>query len=112
MKQTVEGGLIGLTGKERLDEALSAPQPISGQETGEFTPEVERPEVLVAENGTFVDNAFAVPGASGCQLDIGSIHIPIDELVDAVSGFPAAAGTNETVLNYRLSVVSPEVVYP
>jgi hypothetical protein len=87
-------------------------EPISGQETGGFEEEAERPEVQRAEGGIFVDNAFSVPAAKGCQLNLGPLHINIDNLVNTSAGLPAAAGTNETILDYSLSIVSPEVVYP
>jgi len=87
-------------------------KPISGKEASEFTPEAERPEVLTASDGTYVDNSYSVPAASGCQLEVGPYQVPIDELVNTAYGLPAAAGTNETILDFNLSIVSPEVVYP
>lgn len=86
--------------------------PISGQLAGEFEPETGRPKVQLAQGGVFVDNSFAVPGAGGCQLNLGALHIPINGLVNAASGLPAAAGTNEAVLNFDLATVAPKVVYP
>lgn len=175
-RQTVEGGLIGITGLEWLDEFLSTKEelkvyavvelagqpgsiaalplslpikihlenavlgsncyigsnenpielnlitgttsppppnePISGQPAGEFEEEEARPHVQTAADGIFVDNSFAAPGANGCQLNLGSHHIPIDSLVDAASELPAAAGTSEAVLDYDLSIVSQRFVYP
>jgi hypothetical protein len=87
-------------------------KPISGKPASEFAPEASRPEVLIEQDGVFVDNSYAVPGATGCQIKLGSIVIPINGLVDASSALPAAAGTNEASLGFDLSVVSPEVVYP
>lgn len=88
-------------------------EPIHGEEAGEFEPEAERPQVLTTETpGTYVDNAYAVPGASGCQLKIGPFVIPIDELVDAAYHLPSAAGTNTTSLGFTVSLVTPEIVYP
>ena len=85
--------------------------PITGKSTGELEAESGR-EVLTAKGGTHVDNAFAVPGANGCQLTVGGFHISLDNLVDASMGLPSAAGHSEAVLNYSFSVASPEVVYP
>jgi len=87
-------------------------QPISGVEGGEFESEPGRPQVLTSAGGTFVDNAFAVPAASGCQLNLGPLHVNIDSLVNGAAGLPAAAGTSEAVLPFDLSVVEPGVVYP
>ncbi|HEX6667372.1 MAG TPA: hypothetical protein VF081_12340 [Solirubrobacterales bacterium] len=87
-------------------------QPITGKKAAKFAPEPERPEVLTAKGGTLVDNAFATPAANGCVLKLGPFGIPIDEVVDAAAGLPAAAGTNEAVLGYDFSIVSQEVVFP
>ncbi len=49
-------------------------------------------------DGTYVDNSFAAPGANGCVLTLfGFIPISINGLVNAQSGLPSPAGTNETV---------------
>jgi hypothetical protein len=86
-------------------------QPISGT-----NPEiVENPEteILAFRNGTYVDNAFAAPGANGCKLTVlGLIPIDLDGIVDAASGLPAAAGTNETVQEMDLEFVPSSRVYP
>ncbi len=176
-RQTVEGGLIGLTGMTQLDELLAnqsalrvyatiesagtpggtvieppftlpvkvhlenpllgegcyigsnsqpiqlnlttgttsppAPNhPITGTPFGEFESEAARPEVLTATGGLLVDNAFAVPAASGCTLNLGRYHISIDKLVNQAAKLPSAAGNNEAKLNAKLSLVSPEVAYP
>lgn len=87
-------------------------EPITGQPTGPLTREAERPSVRTATGGIFVDNAYAAPGANGCQLEVGPYHVSINNLVDAAYGLPAAAGTNATVLDFNRSVVSPKVVYP
>jgi hypothetical protein len=44
---------------------------------------------------SLVDNAFSVPGASGC----GSVPLVTDPLVDVSAGVPAAAGHNTAVMN-------------
>jgi hypothetical protein len=87
-------------------------KPITGKEPEEQRPEAGRPAVFVAANGIFVDNAYAVPGATGCLLEAGSKKIAIDSVVNAVYGLPAAAGTNEAVLNYSRSIVAQSTVYP
>lgn len=69
--------------------------------------------VFTLSNGTFVDNSFAAPGASGCVLTLfGFIPVSINGLVNSQSGLPAAAGTNETVQNFDLEVVGSNTVYP
>jgi hypothetical protein len=69
--------------------------------------------VLHESNGTFVDNSFAAPGASGCVLTLfGFIPISINGLVNSQSGLPAAAGTNETVQNFDFELVESKLVYP
>jgi hypothetical protein len=85
--------------------------PISGAEGTEFEHEEGRLGVLVSEGGLLVDNAFAVPGASGCVLTIGSFHIGINKLINQASALPSAAGKNEVKLNYDLSLATPERVY-
>jgi len=85
--------------------------PISGHLGSPSAPEAERPEVEVSTGGLFVDNAYAVPAATGCQLEVGSFVLPIDSLVNAGYHLPAAAGTNETMLEFSDSFVSPKVVY-
>ncbi|MBS1878919.1 MAG: hypothetical protein JST31_05360 [Actinobacteria bacterium] len=69
--------------------------------------------LTVFNNGTFVDNSFAAPGASGCVLTLfGFIPVNIDGAVNLQSGFPAAAGTNATAQNYNLEILESEIVYP
>ncbi len=87
-------------------------KPISGRE-----PEIEvdptRPGVVLSHNGVYVDNSFSAPKATGCVLTLfGFIPISLNDLVDAESGLPAAAGTNETVQNFNLNLAPPENVYP
>jgi hypothetical protein len=91
----------------------SPTEPITGELAGGFEAEAERPEVLTTSApGKLVENAYAVPGANGCQLKVGPFTVPIDELVDAAYKFPTTAGADTTELNYSLSVVDPGVVYP
>lgn len=86
--------------------------PITGKKTNPLEEEAGRPEVLVGTEGIYVDNAYSVPGATGCQLNIGSLHIPLDSIINSAYGLPSAAGHNTTVLNFNRAFVLPEVVYP
>jgi hypothetical protein len=164
VKQTVPGGLVGMTGfkwlnelsgsKEQLKlyatvELAGAPGSISAPDlkmpvkihlenpalgngcyigttaspiplelsvakaAGRFKAEAEREEVQTTVTpGEMVDSSYAVPGATGCQLKVGPFTIPINEVVDAAYGLPATAGTDTTKLNFLISTVEPEVVYP
>jgi hypothetical protein len=83
------------------------------KEVGELEFETGREEVLATTApGTYEDSSYAVPGATGCQLTIGSFHLPIDDLVNAAYRLPSAAGRNATTLDYGFAVVDPSVVYP
>jgi hypothetical protein len=84
-------------------------KPITGKEP-EFS---ESGEIFRASNGTYVDNSFSAPGASGCVLTLfGFIPISINGLVNSQSGLPAAAGTNETVQNFSIQIAQQGTVYP
>jgi hypothetical protein len=85
-------------------------KPISGVEP-EFAFD-EKTGILHLNNGTFVDNSFSAPGASGCVLTLfGFIPISINGLVNAQSGLPAAAGNNETKQNVDIELVEKSFVY-
>ena len=86
-------------------------KPITGAEPVEGKSDL--PGVFKGDNGLYVDNAFAAPGASGCVLTLfGFIPISINGLVNSQSGLPAAAGTNETKQSFDMEVASPLVIYP
>jgi hypothetical protein len=68
--------------------------------------------IIHQDNGVFVDNSFAAPAASGCTLNIAFIPVNIDGLVNAESGLPSPAGTNETTQNFDLETVAYKKVYP
>lgn len=86
-------------------------KPITGV-VPEFSIEEAR-SIIELKNGTYVDNAFAAPGASGCTLTLfGFIPISINGLVNSQSGLPAAAGTNETVQNIDTELAEAALVYP
>lgn len=87
-------------------------KPITGHPLTSF--EFDRAlEIFRAQGGTFVDNSFSAPGASGCQLTLfGFIPVGLNSAVNLASGLPAAAGTNETVQNYNIELVEAALVYP
>lgn len=69
--------------------------------------------ILAFKNGTYVDNSFSAPGASGCVLTLfGFIPVSINGLVNTASGLPAAAGTNETKQNINIEIAPVTRVYP
>lgn len=85
-------------------------EPISGQET-EFS--VDEKFIGHFDNGIYVDNSFAVPGANGCKLVLfGFIPISINGLVNQQAGLPSAAGSNTTVQEFNLELVDRTLVYP
>jgi len=85
-------------------------KPISGT-----VPEVEfeeEREILELNNGVFVDNSFAAPGANGCVLTLfGVIPFSLNSLVNLQSGLPSPAGKNETVQEFDNQIASAESVY-
>jgi hypothetical protein len=92
-----------------LTVGTTAPPPPNKPITGKEATPVFEPvrEIQAFNNGIFVDNSFAAPGASGCVLTLfGFIPISINGLVNAASGLPAAAGTNETVQNFNAEAVN------
>jgi hypothetical protein len=86
-------------------------EPITG-EGPEFGFDFEK-EIILQTNGTFVDNSFAAPGASGCVLTLfGFIPINLNPLVNSQSGLPSPAGTNETIQNFDVETTPVARVYP
>jgi hypothetical protein len=79
-------------------------KPITGQPAGPLTPEAERPEVETAAGGVLVDNAFAVPTATGCN--------GLAKTLNSAIHLPSGAGHNEAVLNFDLSLAFSFVVNP
>lgn len=68
--------------------------------------------ILYFENGQFVDNSFAAPGANGCKLVLfGFIPISINGLVNEQSGLPSPAGNNETRQDFDIEVTPVDLVY-
>jgi hypothetical protein len=81
--------------------------------TGKF-PEFSEDEKFIVHlnNGTYVDNSFSAPGASGCVLKLfGFIPISLNGFVNSSSGLPAAAGTNEAVQNFNIEFTGQSLVY-
>lgn len=77
----------------------------------QFEPVFEIQKIL---DRVMVDNTFAVPGASGCALNLfgGALSINIDKLVNSKLGLPAPAGASEVVQAMDLEIVNAEFVYP
>jgi hypothetical protein len=86
--------------------------PISGHFGTGPTPEAGRPTVEAITGGLFVDNAYAVPAATGCNLEAGGYSISLDKAVNSQYNLPAPAGTNETMLDFNDVFVLSSVVYP
>jgi hypothetical protein len=83
-------------------------KPITGKEAEFF----ETGNILHFANGTYVDNSFSVPGASGCELKLfGFIPISLNGFVNEQAGLPSAAGKNEAVQNFSIELVLREFVY-
>jgi hypothetical protein len=63
--------------------------------------------ITVVRGASLVDNAFAVPGANGCD---GLLSLIVDPSVDLIAGLPAAAGHNTAVLDSTFENVSSALV--
>jgi hypothetical protein len=90
------------------------PPPPNKPITGQFPEISEDPKtgILHINNGTYVDNSFSAPAASGCVLKLfGFIPISLNGFVNSQSGLPAAAGTNEAVQNFNIEITLQELVY-
>lgn len=86
-------------------------KPITGKEA-EFSFQ-ENPTIAHFDNGIFVDNSFAVPGASGCVLKLfGFIPISLNGLVNEQAGLPSPAGNNSTEEKFNLELTERALVYP
>jgi hypothetical protein len=80
-----------------LTEAMTDPPPPNTPIEGALGPVLQSEEGLFAVPGnSLVDNAFAVPVASGCG---GSLAPAIDEIIDSKLKLPSPAGHNTLVLN-------------
>jgi hypothetical protein len=58
-------------------------------------------------NNTLVDNAFAVPGATGCG---GIFAFLLDPIINAKLGLPSAAGKNTVIQNNHIREATTEAV--
>jgi len=84
--------------------------PITGKEPEQSVDEAL--SIFHFNNGEYVDNSFSAPGASGCVLTLfGFIPISINGLVNAQSGLPAPAGTNETRQKFNAEATPVFLVY-
>jgi hypothetical protein len=85
-------------------------KPITGTEPEvSFTPN----EVIDFENGTYVDNSFAAPGATGCVLTLsGYPPISINAVINSQNALPSPAGKNSAILDFDTELVESAVVYP
>lgn len=83
-------------------------EPISGQP---FTI-TEEAGIVHLNDGIFVDNSFAVPGASGCQLKLfGFIPISLNGFVNNQSELPSPAGKNEAIQELDIEFALQETVF-
>ncbi|HEY7455680.1 MAG TPA: hypothetical protein VH703_00260 [Solirubrobacterales bacterium] len=86
-------------------------EPISGK-----SPKISEDEelgIIHIDDGIYVDNSFAVPGASGCVLKLfGFIPISLNGFVNEQAGLPSPAGTNETVQEFDIEITPQAFVYP
>lgn len=95
----------------QLTRGQTFPPPPNQSITGvEFTFNFEEDTgILRLLDGVLVDNAFSVPGASGCGLlGIGIIN----PIVNLQAGLPSAAGNNEAVQEADGALAEVERVYP
>jgi hypothetical protein len=85
-------------------------RPISGHSALGAGPDPTTPSVLLLRDVMHVDNSFAVPAASGCDLlGLGLIS----GLINSRVGLPAAAGNNEAIFDRTdVRLVDKAIVYP
>lgn len=98
-----------------LQTGTTSPPPPNEPITGTFPEISEDSEKLILhiDNGTYVDNSFAAPGASGCTLKLfGFIPISLNGFVNSQSGLPSPAGTNEAVQDFSIEIAPRALVYP
>lgn len=72
----------------------------------------EENEIAYLKNGIFVDNTFAVPGATGCELKLfGFIPISLNGFVNEQAGLPSPAGNNEAIQELEIEFALQSTVY-
>jgi hypothetical protein len=80
-------------------------KPIHGSAgTGSFN---EAGTIITLSGGSFVNNSFAAPGASGCG---GLFSFLIDPFVNSLIGLPSPAGTNTAILEGKFQLAIPAAV--
>jgi hypothetical protein len=83
-------------------------QPITGQ-AGTLSADPVLPGVFHSNGIKYVDNEFAAPAATNCDLlGVG----PVTALVNLQAGLPSPAGTNETIQNANITFTQITRVYP
>ncbi len=95
-----------------LTAGTTAPPPPASPISGHGPTSVGDPDFnIVRFNGLkLVDNAFAAPAASGCDLIGFGL---INALVNARAGLPSAAGNNEAIFDQTdVRLIDPALVYP
>jgi hypothetical protein len=107
-----EGCFVGSSAKpialDLTTGATSPPPPNKPIKGTRGTIEVKEEETLeIFKGDSLVENAFSVPGASGCG---GSFENIIDPLVDAKFGLPAAAGHSTAILKGTTKFATAEAV--
>jgi len=63
--------------------------------------------LLTLSGGSFVNNSFAAPGASGCG---GLFSLFIDPFVNSLVGLPSPAGTNTAILEGKFQLAEAALV--
>jgi hypothetical protein len=63
--------------------------------------------IITLSGGSFVNNSFAAPGASGCG---GLFSFLIDPFVNSLIGLPSPAGTNTAILEGKFQLAVPAAV--
>lgn len=63
--------------------------------------------IVTLSGGSFVNNSFAAPGASGCG---GLFSFFVDPFVNSLVGLPSPAGTNTAVLEGKFQLAIPAAV--
>jgi hypothetical protein len=93
----------------QLTTGTTNPPPPNGPISGSpGTPVIKaHGKIVVVENSSLVDNAFAVPGANGCA---GPLALLVDPAVDLQTGLPAAAGHNTAILSGHLAAAGARAV--